>query len=436
LGCNIKLMETETAPGSAAPDPHLDAIPVSARLVTDPQFRQWQDQFVSFMSRARQERNDPEALLDLQVDMARLLLTAQQSQRDAKASAAQDSEILAKVCQRLQLIIRQIADGIAWRALDFDRAVIRLLASKPQTGHMELGSVVTEMEVASKHVERTGDLVVVNDLTNFLRYGDLLAVGGSGVAIYEVKAGKGAAQSGHASRQKKRLKELLQFVSSGKRPSQLTGAQEMIITLKSKLRNHTTVLAPLIRDARATGQASARISDSVALQVLHVPPLSKDLASGRKEAKAIIADPFSQSRNSSAIDSLALFKFSPNVAPYPIFPLEPSDCVDVLTGAVWIVTYVSWTRLVRCLRRRSLWARIPTEADRRLAPDGNVALVAARGRGQNVMLLPWAVLTRLAYELQDEESFADAIEEELGVIAESGRVVYHIRYADEHDLWD
>ena len=421
---------------SAPPDPHVDAIPVSARLVTDPQFQQWRDEFLRFTSGARTAQSDPEALLDIQVDMASLLLNAQELQRELEVPADTEHATMAKVCQRLQLITRQIADGIAWRALQYDRAVIRLLASKPQTGHMELRSAITEVAMASRHAERTGDLVVLNDLTNFLRYGDLLSVGQNGIAIHEVKESKGAARSGRASRQKKRLKRLLQFVTTGERVSEIEGLQERIFTLPSKPRAHISAIARLISEARERGQASARISSSVAVQVFHIPDLAEGLANGRIR-KGIIRDPFSESPNSHSLDSLGLFRFSPNVAPYSVFPLTPTDCVDVMTGAIWIVGYVSSARLVRTLRRRSLWGRLATDADRRLAPDGNVVLAVARGRERGALLVPWAVLARLAYEFVDEESVADEIEEELAAIEELGHtVLFHSRFLGEPQLWD
>jgi len=166
--------DSSKLPNSLWRDPTLQAIPVSVRLLTDRQFEEHQDKLMSFLARSLDARNKPEELLELQAEMASFLLGAQGEQKRLEAELGESAVadrghhdspgVVVEVCKRLQGIVRQIADGIAWRTLRYDRPMLRILALKPPTGHMELASAKTEF-IAAADVVETGELVVVNDLT-------------------------------------------------------------------------------------------------------------------------------------------------------------------------------------------------------------------------------------------------------------------------------
>src|SRR3990167_10088428 len=69
-------------------------------------------------------------------------------------------------------ILKNIADGIAWRYLKCLRASLRLIADHNTTGHISPG-FVQEAREAERIVAQTGAFVLLNDITNVLRYGDL-----------------------------------------------------------------------------------------------------------------------------------------------------------------------------------------------------------------------------------------------------------------------
>jgi len=184
------------------------------KVIAHPEYRKHEPNLVSFMARSREFRADPEQLFYLQMEMAREVVALQAWQRDYQAQIdagklEQDRHV-ATVCKQLAHGIKQVADGIAWRSLGYDRAMIHELAFnphsghiKPHSGHMELDTTDQEVRAAAKHIEETGELVILNNLTNCLRYGDLTSIGQSSIGIHEVKAGKGAARSGRAKRQKR-----------------------------------------------------------------------------------------------------------------------------------------------------------------------------------------------------------------------------------------
>lgn len=80
-------------------------------------------------------------------------------------------------------IYQTIADGIAWRVLNFNRPVLRLLSENDSPGHIH----PPYAEILKKFVS-SSDTVLINDLTRYLRIGDLTRVTKDGrVLLYELK---------------------------------------------------------------------------------------------------------------------------------------------------------------------------------------------------------------------------------------------------------
>ncbi len=162
-------------------------------------------------------------------------------------------------------------------------------------GFIERSSIESEMKAAAKHIEDLDACVIVNDLTNYLRSGDLT-----------------------------------------------------------------------VNDAIRTGSAHARLSKALAIDVF-----DSDIMSERGLPKsADFHNPLKQNEWAqiySNIDHTGVF--SPNQAPYSIFPLSPDQRVDLMTGRILILTYVNVSDLIRSIRRRGLWARLPTKAEMDALPN-------------------------------------------------------------------
>jgi hypothetical protein len=157
-------------------------------------------------------------------------------------------------------------------------------------------------------------------------------------------------------------------------------------------------------------------------------------------------NPFSRSKASLICHSHEFFfHFTPNIAPYSVFPFRDDDCTDVMTGAVLIVTYFSDARLRRCLRRRALLVRFPSDREVRifaeLSPGEKrcrgfeMGVAVAKGRGEPVWIVSLAQLARLYYEFLDEECFADAVTESLETW-HGDQAVWFSAFEDEAALWD
>jgi len=428
-----------------------------AKVFADPRYRKHWLAVASFMARSRELRNEPGELLVLQAEMLSALVGMQESkaalERDLAEHADRERhdvvevEVGLGVAKRLAHVIKQIGDGIAWRALSYDRAVIYALADKPQTGHVEPQSAIQELGAAGDHVDRTGNIVVVNDLTNFLRYGDYTSVGSRSVTVAECKGGKAARRSRRAKRQRRGLDEVLEFLNTGVRSS--GDGSQVLLRHTARAKTHLGTVAELIREARQKGAANARLSRCLAVDV-HYVELLAEITDLRKMHK-LFHNPFHQTREAVSHHSLAFFdQFSRNVAPYSIYPFSDEDCTDVMTGAMWLVSHFSHRNLARCLKRRGLSVSLPDDTElrdylalpigeRRHAEDRVAMRVWRSGESADVLIY-LATTARLFAEFLDEESFADAIEELLSrqhlFEWDEGSVVLVPAFANEADLWD
>ena len=420
-----------------------------SRVITHPIYRADSSTLSSFLIQSRAFRDDPAVLLQIQEYMAGMLLQQQASQRWLEAQAADtgtndDARAEARVgvaaTRRLAHLVRQIADGIAWRFFEYDRVRLYQLALKPQTGHLE-PAIETEIHAARKHVAR-GVPVLLNDLTNFVKYGDLTLNLDGAIKIVEVKSGRGSGKSGHATRQWQRLTELAEFLNSESR--QTGNGNHHLVRFKTEPRTHLSAVQNLIREARRQGNAHARLSSSVAVDVFHVEAAATTSV-GRRLLLNVRHNPFSQSKNVMTAHSLDLFyHFSPNRVPYALFPWPDDDCGDVLTGNIWIVSYFNWERLARTLKKRGLIVQeLEAERLRRFTglPIGDQRLrgfevgLAVGRPNSRPCIISFAEFARLAYEFLDEECVADTIEEVLDIGIPPGDL-YFTGFSNEAVIWN
>ncbi len=415
------------------------------KVISDPQFREYRPALVSLMAKSRALRADAEQLLYLQAEMANEVIHLQKSKREFRAQSESgkgdvDFYFAADLCIGMVHVIRQIADGIAWRSLGYDRGAIRELAAAHQTGHMDKQTAISEITAAAIHVAESADLVILNDLTNFLRYGDLTIVSPDSVSIREVKAGKASARSRRAKRQRARIEEVAKFIRTGERS--IGQGEQRLLYLATPPAAHVRSLTPLIAEARAKGSAHARLSDALAVEVFSIELMAER---GPPDAKAF-HNPFSQSRHSIVTNNLESFgRFAPNLAPYSVFPLRDADCVALMTGELWLSVYFNIGNFVRCLRRRGLDVRLPDEREVAGAPQnlrpGEISEheldypIEVTDR-RKIILLSFAQLGRMEVELLDEECFANAVVELLATTPADEESLYTWSFEGEQALWD
>jgi hypothetical protein len=422
-------------------------VPQLARVVSRPDFHTLLAALTDWIERSRRLRSEGVDLLRLQAELGRQILASQDQRREFQRWKAEETDSDLDFETALTSVdigirgVRDVADGIAWRALNYDRLAIKQLAMKPQTGALQFDALEAELSGAIAHAESSGDIVVINDLTNFLRFGDLTAVGGDEVKISEVKAGVGSARSGKAKRQRRKLKEKLDFLNTGVGVSP-DGSPAVLLPTTVSARSHAAEVKQLLGQSTREGSAHARLSDSLAVEVVR-PPVIISLDRG-----CVFHNPFEQSPRQYVWHTYkALGTWTSNKAPFSVFPFASEDCASILAGSVWILSYCNLENIMRCFRRRGLEAHLPSSDEWRVLahlPLGEfrhselrVPIEVAK-RGGALLQMSLAALARVFCEFLDEESVADQIEETLDLAADVDEELslFGIGFANEGDIWD
>jgi hypothetical protein len=147
--------------------------------------------------------------------------------------------------------LREIVDGIVWRYLDYNRAILFTLANKEpiEVIRADKGTFANLDEFAEVYSEH-GSVAIYNDITNYLRIGDVTQFKDDGsIEIIEVKAGK--QRGGRISRQKERMEELVEFVNTGN--TIYDGKKLRIINSNVQQKTYMSQMTDAIKRAKTRG---------------------------------------------------------------------------------------------------------------------------------------------------------------------------------------
>lgn len=391
----------------------------------------------SWIKESIAQRSNPIGLLELQRELAENALTLQERRTElvraiAEGDAAQ-RESLALVTKTL-FTIRGVADGMAWRVFDYDRLVIRQLSQHQATGYLQADSFAAELAAARQWIDRTGDLVVINDLTNCLRFADLSAVSATAVTLREVKAGRGSAKSGHASRQRAAVERRVNLLRQGLAESP---SRDLVTLVRPELdaRNHLATVSRLIEESSEDGSADARLTAALAAQVVR-PTLNAPVAA---------ANPFVGDAPVITDTTLTLFDiWSPNMPPFSVFPYPIRDRAAVMLGMVEVICYCNLNEVVAALKARGLTTTLPSfealqhlarlEPWQQLRRQHEASLVVSDPNSDRELRIPMSALKQLTGEFLDEDSFADLTVATLKGAPSTAQVMPG--FANENRIWN
>ena len=255
--------------------------------------------------------------------------------------------------------LRSIGDGIAWRFLKYDRAILRLLAEHAPVSTPEFNKgLISELNELVRLAEEEEHDVLLNAITNFLRVGDIttchLTTGN--FDLVEVKSSK------HTDSRIQRQGEYHTLVQEGLQSgvSQLGGMKIRRVMAQKPLRSHIRSVEHAMREAEERLGASRKFGDY--LSVIVFAP-DKIVDSVPEENWDQLRSPlfdrlFSVCKSSSDIvlpvlDSLFLMShFSPNIAPYTIYPIHPRFRFALITGEIVVMSMLNVSGLAHWLEKR------------------------------------------------------------------------------------
>lgn len=327
-------------------DDQTQALDLRARVLAAPAYEERIGLLLELYSLTRQHRHDPRKLLLIQDGLGQILTSFQEKK---KGFETETDDLGVAVTRRLMKVVYSIGDGMAWRSLRYDRLGIGQLAAKPRIGFLD--STFREvLELAAQIVDKTGEIVLVNDLTTILRHGDLTIVGENAVRIHEHKSGKASRRDRRAKRQRVRLEEVLGFLNRGTQTAD--GRTQLLLRVDLPVSTYLSQVDKVLHQAAEAGYARAQLSDYLAVEAFYL----------RHQRSREGQRPFIDRNYILSFNNLELFvTLAPRVAPYTIFPFDDQTCFDLVTGQVLLRSYLDVQALQSRFARAGLTLGFPTD---------------------------------------------------------------------------
>jgi hypothetical protein len=326
-----------------------------------------------FLETSRKRRNNRRALAKLQLNLLDELIETEQALKYYREKRQELAEALAgpiaeeartQVCEGIEALeretffhraysncIRAIGDGIAWRALEYDRAAIRVLCQNANKPNVLSEGTAEELREWSRTFSRGDGLAILNSLTNCLTIGDITVVRGDGSAeIVEVKSS--TRTSGRLTRQKQRMRETVELIKSGE--GEFEGEKVDFVRLDILPENGLDIVAGLLEQARKAGFAARRVSNFLHVECVYVPAIKElDLAMSALSAFRERESGDWIASNDLVVDlsTMDVIAFTPNCAPLSVFPFDSRTCVELLTATSAYRVSFNLTELEREFKR-------------------------------------------------------------------------------------
>jgi hypothetical protein len=243
--------------------------------------------------------------------------------------------------------IRAIGDGIAWRALGYDRAVTRVMSERETKQNLLSEGTEAELSEFSRCFYEGRQFPILNALTNCLAIGDLTVIGEDGsTEIIEVKTSN--AKSRRKIRQKQSMREVVTLLSLGCGATE--DKQVSIHLLPITPETGLPILRELLAESEIKGWAARRVSNCLYVEVFdlrNVGSFENIALQVEATRKGACADWNERQEFVIEMRSVDVLSFTPNCAPFSVFPFPSRTCIDLLVGAKIITTYLNEDAVVR-----------------------------------------------------------------------------------------
>ncbi|MFZ1141746.1 MAG: hypothetical protein WAN76_21410 [Candidatus Sulfotelmatobacter sp.] len=329
--------------------------------------------------------------------------------------------------------IRSIGDGIAWRALGYDRAVIRLMSAHATKQQIFSEGLMSELLEWSTQFDQSEGVAILNSLTNCLAIGDVTVVRSDGSAeVVEVKSSN--TKSRRKIRQKHEMHEVATLLSTGEGSTEDKEVQIEILPIVPEA--GLDRIASTLSEARKRGWASEKISNCLYIECFDFDEIESSDAIEKplKVARQNVVGEWEQ-RGDLVIhrNSLDLMAFSPNCAPFSIFPFTSDTCVDLLIGRMCYVGYLNLNAVAREFQHRG-WQVKETPEDLLKKGDRDALMVVQKGAFY--AHVPPAEFMRMQMEALRAQTVISTYEAKLkqGPQEDSGFLL--TLYEGEPQLWD
>lgn len=433
-----------------------------ARGIWNPHMRLWRDIIEDYLYISKKRINNKLSIFKLQLNILQDLINNTNTIDDYKKLEEKltkdeqqgiiskkefehekehiNSEILST--NIINKALREIADGMVWKYFNYNRAILYMLADKQpiETIRLDQGALNTLYEF-SDVFSNPEAIAIYNDITNFLRVGDITQIKEDGsIEIIEVKASK--KRDKRVTRQKQRMSELVEFFNTGL--TNYDGKQMKIIDSNIRQKTYLSMLLDGIHKARYQGYESVLIGNYLILEIVDFSKIddSSDFI-GYFESKHKSVKEEWEKRNPRVFSTFFTDKmdYSKNCAPFSIYPFDIETCTDIMMGTLTIRASFNFSELLQIIKKAgwdikdALMLRSKAEIDALRGKDTRDISFLKVNKGPFTIDVPPSLIARMQYELLSPATLIAELEESLKMGSQK-EVDYHlINYTDEKSIW-
>lgn len=320
-------------------------------------------------SRTRDFYDGPLNVLYMQIKLMESIVGIEKAVKEAKQKTKTDKRYEYSLFLHKQLlrIIKSIADGIAWRILKFDRPFLRIMAESKKYSSSVQFLTDSYKKTILKAFELTlmkDSNVLLNDITNFLRLGDITEIKNGVTQIHELKkAGKkiinlnilwDQIQKNPKAKVSKQIKKLIAAQVIKDRRILLSKNQLFRIEdLPLKFENNIKEVEDLINIAEQELYKAKVFDNYLRVTCFNMSKLINDDNLHNKIIKKESEDiKFGENDVIIPISNFDIFyeengNFARNATPYSIFPFDVSICMKLLYGHYHLVSFINYSEIKR-----------------------------------------------------------------------------------------
>jgi len=331
-------------------------------------YQEWVDNYFKLFkfSREPENRNDRIKLFALQNKLAEFETKTWSALREGKQKAKallhqavlsnEEKKVLSGLERHIFIhkesirISRTIADGIAWRNLKYNRLFLQTASRGWGAGAIDSNSKGYKNMLGwalgiSDHFK---SVILFNDITHFLRVGDLTETDGKYVVVHELKRdGKEirnfvtlSKKRGSVSNQTKRLLELQNIALGSKIITPKGAFNERVVNVEA--RTHINKIKEMITKSKKDISVTETVDDCIRISVFNFKEVFEKKLDGVKYLKPFFRDIWNPTDiiiEHSSWDSFYSDErgnFLRSMIPYSIYLLTDETCIDLISGYLLI----------------------------------------------------------------------------------------------------
>jgi len=360
------------------------------------------------------------------------------SKEDAKFF---ESEIMAN--NIINRALKEVVDGIVWRLFNYNRAFLYLLADKEPMGpiRMDKGMIESLYELADIFLDPE-NIAMLNDISNFLRIGDITKIGSDGnIELIEVKS-SGGRGGRRIQRQKQKMSELVEFINTGIR--EYDGRKLTIYDSNITQVHYFQNLLDALNRSQNKGYDSILIGDHLILEIVNYHKIDDINNAIEYFKKRHESTKERWDKNDDKVFTFFLsdkMEYSRNFIPYSILPYDSNMCADIITGKMMIRSLINISEIMRKIQKSgwqiidSFFLKTEEEIKKLEGQDvKDLTMLKIRKSGYNINI-PHHYFGKLVYELWSPKSMIEVFEEGYNRDQHKDYDAYLLNFLDDQRIW-